>query len=188
MTFYLAERYYEDNVHIYTKNRLESVLNSLNIDLIDEEKDLIVKEFEEEMLRDPPSLKNGIKETLEELSSNYEIGLISNTGITPGRIIDKVLQQYDIFKFFKVKIYSDEIGYYKPHPILFKTVLRKFKCKPHNVIHIGDKLETDIKGAKDSNMLAIWFNESPSSKSEFIIPDFEVHAISDVIKIIENFN
>ena len=137
------------------------------------------------MLKDPPSLKIGVKQTLEELSSDYKIGLISNTGITPGRIISKVFQEYEIFQYFDVKIFSDEIGYYKPHKILFKTALESLKCIPQNAIHIGDKLETDIKGAQDYNMHTVWFNELKSPKSEKVQPDYEIHKISEVIQIIQ---
>jgi len=188
LAFYLPERNYEENDHIYTEDRIVKLLNILNINLTEPDKDLIKNKFEETILKDPPSLKIGVKQTLEELSSNYRLGLISNTGVTPGRIISRIFQEYEIFKYFDVKIYSDEIGYYKPHPILFKTALREFNCNPQNAIHIGDKLETDIKGAKDCNMLAIWFNESHSSNSVFINPDYEIHEIPEVLQIIENLN
>ena len=184
--FYLPERNYEENDHIYTEDRISKMLKILKLDLTKFDSDLIKREFEEVMLRDPPPLKLGVKKTLKVLSSDYKIGLISNTGITPGRVISKVFQEYEIFKFFQVKIYSDEIGYYKPHPILFKTALKKLECSPQNSIHIGDKLETDIKGAKDNNMFTIWFNDSNSLGSENIQPDYEIHEIPEVIQIVKN--
>lgn len=186
--FSLQRRNYDENNHIYTEDRINRLLNLLKIDITDTYKGLIKKEFEEAMLKDPPPLKIGVKEALEELSLDYKIGLISNTGITPGRVISRVLHQYEIFKFFKVKIYSDEIGYYKPHSILFRTALRELECFPQDAIHIGDKLETDIKGAKDYNMLTIWLNDSKSPSSEFIQPDYEIYEISEAIQIIKRLN
>ncbi|MFX1386126.1 MAG: HAD family hydrolase [Promethearchaeota archaeon] len=186
--FYLPERNYKENVHIHTEDLISKMLNVLNLDLTTIDRELIKKEFEEAMLKDPPSLKIGVKQTLEDLSLNYKIGLISNTGVTPGRIISRVFEKYEILKFFQVKIYSDEIGYYKPHPLLFKTALRKLKCLPQNSIHIGDKLETDVKGAKDCNMFAIWFNDSNSPYSEFIQPDYEIHEITEVLQIIDRIS
>ncbi|UCC18760.1 MAG: HAD family hydrolase [Promethearchaeota archaeon] len=183
--FYLPERYYEKNLHIYTKERISKLFHFLNLESTNLDRNLLKNKFEEVMLKEPPLLKIGLKKTLEELSSDYKIGLISNTGITPGRIIDKVFKKYEISKFFQVKIYSDEIGYYKPHPILFKTALRKLKCFPQNSIHIGDKLETDIQGAKDCNMLTIWINDSDSPKSKSIQPDYEIQQIYDAVEIIK---
>ena len=186
--FSLPERNYDENDHIYTKDRINKMLNKLNLDLTVIDRELIKKEFEEAILKDPPPLKSGVKQTLEELSSDYKIGLISNTGITPGRVISRVFQEYDIFKFFQVKIYSDEIGHYKPHSLLFKTALKEIGCSPQNSIHIGDKLETDIKGAKDNNMHTIWFNDSNALGSEKIQPDYEIHTITEVIQIVKNLS
>ncbi|MCK4380577.1 MAG: HAD family hydrolase [Candidatus Lokiarchaeota archaeon] len=185
LAFYLPERNYEENDHIYTEDRIAKMLDLLKIDLTELDKELIKNKFEEIMLDDPPSLKIGVKQTLEELSSDYKIGLISNTGITPGRIISKVFQEYEIFQYFDVKIFSDEIGYYKPHKIIFKTALESLKCIPQNAIHIGDNLETDIKGAQDYNMYTVWFNESKSPKSENVQPDYEIHEINEVLQIVQ---
>lgn len=185
LAFYLPKRNYEENDHIYTEERITKMLNILNIHLTKPDTGLIKNIFEEIMLNDPPPLKKGVKKTLEELSLDYQIGLISNTGVTPGRIIIRTFQEYDILQYFHVKIFSDEIGYYKPHPILFKSALREFKCIPQNAIHIGDKLETDVKGAKDCNMLTIWFNESNSPKLDTIKPDYEIHEIPEVLQIIK---
>ncbi|NVM36114.1 MAG: HAD family hydrolase [Candidatus Lokiarchaeota archaeon] len=188
LAFYLPERNYEENDHIYTEERIAKLLNILKIDLTEPEKTIIKIKFEEAILKDPPSLKMGVKQTLEELSSAYKLGLISNTGITPGRIISRILQEYEIFKYFRVKIYSDEIGYYKPHKIIFKTALESLNCIPQNAIHIGDNLETDIKGAKDCNMYTIWFNENKYAKSEIIQPDYEIHEIYEVLQVIQKLS
>ncbi len=187
MVFYLPERNYEENDHIYTEERIVKLLDILKIDLTEPDKNSIKDKFEEAILKDPPSLKMGVKQTLEDLSSDYKLGLISNTGITPGRIISRIFQEYEIFKYFKVKIYSDEVGYYKPHKIIFKTALESLNCIPQNAIHIGDNLETDIRGAKDCNMYTIWFNELKSPKSEIVQPDYEIHKIPEVLQIIEEF-
>jgi putative hydrolase of the HAD superfamily len=144
--------------------------------------------FESIMLKDPPPLKEGVKQTLDELSTNYKIGLISNTGITPGKIIIKVFQEYNILDYFQVMVFSDEIGYYKPHPSIFNSALKELGCNPRNAIHIGDRLETDIKGAKDCNMYTVWFNTSNTTETKKIKPDYEIQEISEVIPLIININ
>ncbi len=187
LAFYLPERNYKKNNHIYTEQRITNLLKNLKIKLSEIDINLIKNRFEGAMLRDPPLLKMGVIKTIEELSSNYKLGLISNTGVTPGRIINKIFQRYEIFKYFKAMIYSDEIGYYKPHKILFETALEHLKCRPQNVIHIGDNLETDIKGAKDCNFYTIWFNESKLPKLENIEPDYEICKFTEIIQIIKEF-
>ncbi|MFX0038161.1 MAG: HAD family hydrolase [Promethearchaeota archaeon] len=171
--------------HIYTYDRISRLLSALNIKFSKFDYKQLEDKFEQMMLKDPPLLKSGVKEALKELSQNYDIGLISNIGITPGYVVKMIFNKYDIGKYFKLTLFSDDIGFYKPSPIIFKTALKRLNCKPQNSIHIGDRLETDIKGAKNCNMLAIWLNDSNSTRSEKIQPDYEIHQIYDAVPIIK---
>ncbi len=174
--------------HIYTEERILSVLEEVNVKITQSDVDLLTREFESEMLQDPPPLKKGVKKTLQELAPDYQIGLISNTGVTPGRVLNKVLDEYGILQFFEATIYSDETGLFKPHPKMFEIPLDKFNCRPQNAIHIGDLLETDIKGAKDFKMNTIWLNDINSPKTTEILPDYEIKKISEVIQIIRDLS
>ncbi|MFX0006426.1 MAG: HAD family hydrolase [Promethearchaeota archaeon] len=185
-TFHLSDGNLKDinYRHIYTRERISRLLQALNINITQSHSKKIEIQFEEIMLHDPPFLKIGVKRTLQDLSETYNIGLISNTGITPGHVIRKIFVNYNIDKYFKFTIFSDETGFYKPNPIMFETALNKIKCKPQNAIHIGDLLETDIKGAQESNMLTIWINDSNSPKLKKIQPDYEIHQIYDAVPLI----
>jgi HAD superfamily hydrolase (TIGR01549 family) len=174
--------------HIYTKDRISQVLEGIDVKVRLLEIDLLKDEFESEMLHDPPQLKIGVKKTLENLAPNYQIGLISNTGVTPGKTINKVLEEYNILQYFDSTIYSDEIGLFKPHPKMFEIPLNKFKVKSKDAVHVGDMLETDIKGAKNYGMNTIWFNDMNSPKPTEILPDYEIKQISEVIQIIQELS
>ena len=170
--------------HIYTVDRILNVLNEIKVEISKADLDHLRQQFESLMLQDPPQLKDGVKKTLEELVSSYQIGLISNTGVTPGRILSKVLDDHDILDFFDVTVFSDESGFFKPHSKMFKIPLKKLKCKAQNAIHVGDMLETDIKGANDCKMHSVWINDSNITKSLNIQPDYEIPHIYEVIKIV----
>ncbi|MFW9896524.1 MAG: HAD family hydrolase [Candidatus Thorarchaeota archaeon] len=172
--------------HIYTEDRILNVLESINVNIPQSDVNLLKEKFESEMLHDPPLLKEGVKRTLESIAPDYQIGLISNTGVTPGRVISKVLEEYNILQYFDLTVYSDETGLFKPHPKMFEIPLEKFKVKRENAVHIGDMLETDIKGANDFNMKSIWLNDRDSPRSNEIIPNYEIKQISEVIKIIRD--
>jgi putative hydrolase of the HAD superfamily len=172
--------------HIYTIDRILNVLKEINIKISKTNLDLLREEFESIMLQDPPQLKEGVKKTLEELAPSYRIGLISNTGVTPGPILRKILDFHDILDFFDVTVFSDESSYFKPHPIMFKIPLEKLKCKAQNAVHVGDMLETDVKGANDFNMYSVWINESKSPISLEIQPDYEIQQIYEVVKILND--
>jgi putative hydrolase of the HAD superfamily len=174
--------------HIYTKERITRVFKELEIKIEEEEIERLRLEFESLMIDDPPLLKKDVKNTLEELDPDYQLGLISNTGVTPGPIISQVLENYGILQYFDVTIYSDETGFFKPHPKMFEIPLNELNCKATNAIHIGDMVETDVKGANDFNMLSIWLNDSNEINTTDIEPDYEISQISDAVPIIRSIS
>jgi len=172
--------------HIFTEDRLEAMLKSLKIQLRPKVIKDIVKNFESVMLMVKPSLKRNVNKTLETLSPEYKIGLISDTGITPGKIIREVLEDYGLLDYFEVTIFSDETGVYKPNPSVFQFALKKLKVKPENTIHVGDLLLTDIKGARDCKIKSVWINDNKQPPHPEIIPDFEIQDLYEVVNIIKN--
>jgi putative hydrolase of the HAD superfamily len=172
--------------HIYTVDRLEMMLNSLNILLKPKISNDLVERFESMMLRIKPPLKNNVRKTLETLFPDYKIGLISDTGITPGNVIREVLDDYELSKYFDVMIFSDETGIYKPDPSVFQLALKKLKIRPENALHVGDLLLTDIKGAKDCQITSVWINDNKQPPQREIIPDFEIQDLYEVVDIVNS--
>ena len=66
--------------------------------------------FEAAILDDPPHLENGTEVVLKSLSSSHKIGLISNSGVTPGKILRKMLKSHKIYDYFQCTVFSDEVG------------------------------------------------------------------------------
>ena len=179
------DRKYQSKSHIFTEDRLEEMLKNINLHLKPEIVNDIIKNFESVMLKLKPPLKRNVNKTLETLSQDYKMGLISDTGITPGKIIRKVLEEYDLLHYFKVTIFSDETGIYKPNPSAFQFALKKLKVNPENTIHVGDLLLTDIKGAKNCKIKSVWFNDNKQPPHPEIIPDFEIQDLFEVVEIIK---
>ena len=174
--------------HIYTQKRITSMLNELKIELETDKSKEINNKIETIMLSNPPELKTGVFDTLSTLSVDYNIGMISDTGITPGNIIRVILKNYNILDFFDVTVFSDETGFYKPHPIAFKTALSHLECSPRNAIHVGDLLDTDVKGAIDYQMRAVWIRDPQTQNSGNIKPDYEISEIPEVLEIIKKLS
>ncbi|MHA2398119.1 MAG: HAD family hydrolase [Promethearchaeota archaeon] len=174
--------------HIYTKERITRVFKELELKIEEKEIEKLRLEFESLMIDNPPLLKKGVTDTLEELAADYQLGLISNTGVTPGPIISQVLENYGILQYFDVTIYSDETGLFKPHPKMFEIPLNELNCKATNAIHIGDMIETDVKGANEFDMLSIWLNDSNEINTTDIEPDYEISQISDAVPIIKSLS
>jgi len=86
------------------------------------------------------------------------VGLICNTGMTPGTAIRNFLEQEGVAGYFDTMVFSDELRIRKPDPEIFHSVAQKFNVSPHNIVHIGDNLRLDIWGAKNAGYKAIHFS------------------------------
>ena len=170
--------------HVYTEKRFRNLLSDTNVKMSNAEIKEIVKKLEDIMLNNPPPLKPNVKKTLEMLVPKYKIGLISDTGITPGRILKQALEYHEILQFFDTLIFSNEIGVYKPHPLPFQTALKNLEVLAEFSIHIGDLIDTDIVGAKNFNMRAIWVNNGPNIELLKIKPDYIIKDIYETVGII----
>ena len=53
---------------------------------------------------------------------------------------------------------SEDAGSYKPRKELFELALQKTGLKPDEVIHIGDSISSDVKGASELGINALWLN------------------------------
>ncbi len=170
--------------HVYTEKRFLNLLSNLNVKMSNAEIKNIVTKLEDTLLSSPPPLKPNVKKTLESLAPKYKIGLISDTGITPGRILKRALAYHEILQFFDTLIFSDEIGVYKPHPLPFQTALENLAVPAELSIHVGDLIDTDIVGAKNFNMRAIWVNNEPNIELLKIKPDYIIKDIYETVGII----
>jgi FMN phosphatase YigB (HAD superfamily) len=113
--------------------------------------------FSESVLRHPPKLLPNAYEVLSRLSTQYRLGLISDTAFSPGNVLRKLMQQDKVAKLFSQFSFSDETGAAKPHEQAFRPVLEAFAAHPSEAIHVGDLERTDIIGAKLIGMKAIRF-------------------------------
>jgi putative hydrolase of the HAD superfamily len=106
----------------------------------------------------PPYLNPDARSALEYLvESGKGIGLICNTGLTPGFALRRFLDSEGVLGCFDFLAFSDEIGFRKPDYRIFHLVARKLKTDPNSVIHVGDNLRIDVWGAKSAGFRAICF-------------------------------
>ena len=108
----------------------------------------------------PPRMIKGADQVLRELRQNkYKIGLICNTGRTPGFVLRKLLTRYRLLKYFDVTLFSDETIFRKPDPAIFRLVLKALNCHPGRALHVGDDLKNDVRGAMKAGMQVIWIEQ-----------------------------
>ncbi|OGD52740.1 hypothetical protein A3K81_05385 [Candidatus Bathyarchaeota archaeon RBG_13_60_20] len=126
------------HVQVDSGARLDYMLGELSVELAPAERIALAEEFENVFLRSPPPLKPGALEAVTQLSPRYRLGVISDTGITPGRAMRRYFQDRGLMSHFSSLVFSDETGLCKPHPDVFTRALRELGAEPCEVVHVGD--------------------------------------------------
>jgi putative hydrolase of the HAD superfamily len=88
-----------------------------------------------------------VLETLPKLAQHYTLGIVSDTGVSTGRILREQLKRHKLHDLFSGFSFSDETGVVKPKPEAFLAALDEMGAKPQEALHIGDIPRTDIAGA-----------------------------------------
>jgi putative hydrolase of the HAD superfamily len=113
--------------------------------------------MENSVLENLPTLVPEAQSVLSNLAKDYKLAIISDTGITPGHVLRKILEKDNIIGYFSHLTFSDEVGHSKPHAQVFLTTLSALEVKPQEAVHVGDLLRTDIAGAQNVGMRAVQY-------------------------------
>jgi putative hydrolase of the HAD superfamily len=137
---------------------LNELLDHLGADLSEDAAADLGRAMQEIYLHDDrPHPVTGAKDALAALAQQYALGLISDTGLTPGRVLRQVMRRDGLLTFFHALAFSDELGVAKPKPEPFLHTLDQLGAKPEEAAHIGDLPETDLRGARRVGMKAVLF-------------------------------
>jgi len=134
--------------------RLKSVFDKLGLSIADAMINTLSEEYILYLSSYNHLFPNTI-EILEYLKPNYKLHIITN-GFE--EIQAKKLRNSKIDGYFDHIINSEMAGVKKPNPIIFELALSKANTNSRNSLMIGDSLEADILGARDSGFHTLHFN------------------------------
>lgn len=104
----------------------------------------------------PPEPAPGAEEVLREARGRgLAMGLISNTGITPGYVLRGLLADYGLLPYFRALTFSDEARLAKPAAGIFRCTLEVLEVEPAEAVFIGDMPELDVVGPLAVRMWAV---------------------------------
>ncbi|HNR32761.1 MAG TPA: HAD family hydrolase [Candidatus Hydrogenedentes bacterium] len=99
---------------------------------------------------DTPGYARGV---LERLAARRPLALLSN--YPNGAAIREGLERGGLADLFACVVVSGDLGYCKPHPITFTTVLDQLGVAPSEAVYVGDNWLADVQGAKRAGMAMI---------------------------------
>jgi putative hydrolase of the HAD superfamily len=108
----------------------------------------------------PPTGERAYPDVLEVLPQlqayGVEMGVITNAS-QPMHYRDRELAAFGLLDFFpRCRLSAADVGYIKPHRIIFDRALALLESEAHEAVFVGDSLEADIRGAQLVGMYGVW--------------------------------
>jgi HAD superfamily hydrolase (TIGR01549 family) len=93
-------------------------------------------------------------EVLQALGQNVQLALCSN--FTHAETAEAVLEQAGLRPLLDAEVISERIGWRKPRPEIFEATLALLGAEPGEVMHVGDNLDADVRGAGELGIRTVW--------------------------------
>lgn len=93
---------------------------------------------------------------------------------------DDIIAAIHYYGLTPLKIFtSEDAKSYKPRTELFEMALKETNLNPQEIVHIGDSLSSDIKGAANLGINTIWINRNRKETPDGIVA---VASFADILK------
>ncbi len=125
-----------------------------------------------------PGLMPGTLNALRYLKEKYMLGVITN-GFSDTQQVK--IDASGLAPFFDSIITSETTPYRKPEAQIFHHALSLSQVAPHQSVMIGDNPITDIRGALDVGMEAIFYNPTGHRKS---VCEWQIESLDELIRIL----
>ena len=175
---------FREQVEIFIDKISPGLVERLNQETIEE----IARIYADSFLIHPPSPHAEALIVLRELKAmGLRLGLISNTGMTPGTTFRTFLENEGMLEYFDTLTFSDEVKISKPSNEIFLMTLRAMSATPYQTVHVGDHWVNDVVGAKRCGMKTVWiegFYEREDSSDPAFESDASVSGLGMVVQAI----
>lgn len=125
------------------------------------------------------ALVDGAKEVIEALYDKYELHIVSN-GFVEAQY--RKLESTGLRPYFKSVTLSEEIKIQKPNRRFFEKAFKTVNARKSESLVIGDSWESDIEGAINFGVDAIYFSyNGDSAKNCNIITIFKLNELLNIL-------
>jgi HAD superfamily hydrolase (TIGR01509 family) len=152
------ELYWSADRDVPCRRQIEHFVEEMSIDVDDATIEALEEAYARAAVEILPSLVDGAEEVLAELKARgYRLGLISNTGRTPGFALREILDALDLARYIDAMVFSNEHGVCKPQTSIFAALREGLGVEYEETMFVGDNLYVDVHGAQRCGMRAVHF-------------------------------
>jgi putative hydrolase of the HAD superfamily len=130
----------------------------------------------------PPALIEGALDAVKAAAARCPIGIISDSGMSPGASLRKLLDDNGFTPHFTTTTFSDELGVAKPQAAMFERTAAALGVAPSELLHIGDLDPTDIAGVQAVGGIGALFAGANARFAENTSAEYVFHHWSEFLE------
>jgi putative hydrolase of the HAD superfamily len=120
---------------------------------------------------------SGARAALDDLHRRHiPAAVVSNTSFSEA-VIRYELGKHGLAGHLSFIVVSADYSVRKPNVLLFEIAAARLGIEPRDIWFMGDRLDTDIAGAKAAGMTAVWFNaagqQDPSGSADIAVANWD---------------
>ncbi len=180
----VSDRFIERRIGMGAKTTFEDALKTAKMPYNDEMIGTLVEKKVEAQLRLAKHVKlfEGTIDLLNSLRYKVRMALAS---MNNRAVIDRLLTQKEVNRYFDVIIAVEEVLHPKPNPEIFLKCAQRLRCRPENCVVLEDSI-FGIQAAKNAIMKCIAISTGAYSAKELAEqkPDLILSSITEKEKIL----
>lgn len=120
----------------------------------------------------------GVRPLLAQLAARWPLIAITNGNAD--------LSQMGIADLFQFSLRAGPDGRMKPNPDLFVNAAHRLQIPTSSILHIGDHVDSDVKGALNAGCQACWLNLAPQQPSRLkVLPHLEISQLESLKNLLK---
>jgi FMN phosphatase YigB (HAD superfamily) len=120
---------------------------------------------------------------LRRFARGHRLAVVSNFDYSPTALA--ILEAAGVRDLFAAIVVSDQVGWRKPRPDIFRYALSATGADPARTLFVGDKAELDVAGAHRVGMDAAWVNADGEPLPPGVQPpEYEIRDLGELEPIL----
>jgi len=119
-------------------------------------------------------------EVLTALKLRYRLGIISNTVGSGDAELVEVLEKAGLRPLIDALVTSRDFGKAKPDPAIYAEGARRLRVSLDQTLMVGDRLDTDVAGALNAGIPAVWLRHPGALAIPGIAPTHVIERLAEL--------
>ncbi|WP_370591350.1 HAD family hydrolase [Saccharopolyspora montiporae] len=128
----------------------------------------------------PTALHPDVLPALRQLAGRFRIAIVANQRA----VVVDALRRDGVAAHVDIWAISEVVGAEKPDPEIFRYALREAGVSASNAVHVGNRLDTDVRGAQRVGVRTVWVvrGEAPPrpTAEQLAEPDIAIDSLAEL--------